>query len=107
MSSDLLRYSLVSGVTRRLLRGLADLEDRAQIMSAHIETSAEVQARRADAIGAVAGRAMQDAALLSQMEQQLAQTVPMASGRLALIADSAALALAEVVHDAAYRLRRC
>lgn len=103
--SDLQPYA------RRLARGsgsmLAAIETRATLKRMQIAQEAAIHADMADAIGAVAGRAMQDVALLSQMEQQLAQTVPMASGRLALIADSAALSLAEVVHDAAYRLRRC
>jgi hypothetical protein len=92
---------------RRAGQELARLDRQTDYSVAKIEAAAEVQARRADAIGAVAGRALQDVALLSQMEQQLAQTVPMASGRLAVIADSAALALADVVQDSAYRLRRC
>jgi hypothetical protein len=49
---------------------------------------------------------MQDAALLSSLEQQLALSVPAASGRLAAIADVAAFALTEVVADTPSMLRR-
>ncbi len=106
MSSDLLRYSSAPGPSRRVARDLARLDDQAQLTGAQIEAAAEIQARKADAVGAVAGRALQDVALLSQMEQQLAQTVPLASGRLAAIADTAALAMTQIVSETVCRLRR-
>ncbi len=106
MSSDLLRYAPGTGLSRRVWRGLIDLEDEAQVTTAAIEAAGELQARKTDALGATAGRAMQNIALLSQMEQQLAQTVPLASGRLAAVADLAALALTQIVTDTSCRLRR-
>lgn len=106
MSSDLIRYTSPGLVSRRVSRGLARLDDHAVLGNAEIQTAAGLQAAKADALCAVAGRAMQDVALLSQMEQQLAQTVPLASGRLAAIADAAALSLTGIVADTASRLRR-
>lgn len=107
MSSDLVRSSSPGTLSWRVSRGLARLEDHSLLGRAEIETAASLQAAKADALGAVAGRAMQDVALLSQMEQQLAQTVPLASGRLAAIADAAALSMTGIVADTACRLRRC
>lgn len=71
-----------------------------------IENVAEVQAVIADAVTFVGRQAMQDVAMLSQIETQLAQAVPHASGRLAAIADLTAIALSQVVADAAHDLRR-
>ena len=110
MSSDVTRYTprhAFDGVlSRRASRGLARLDDHSLLGNAQVDATAELQAHKADALGAVAGRAMQDVALLSQMEQQLAQTVPLASGRLAAIADTAALGLTDIVSQTAHRLRR-
>jgi hypothetical protein len=71
-----------------------------------VEAEAEVQVATVDAMSYVGRRAMQDVALVSQLEQQLALAVPMASGRLAAIADVTALALTDVVADTARKLRR-
>jgi hypothetical protein len=61
------------------------------------DARAEIEDAKVNAIAAVGMRAMQDVALLSQVEQSLAQTVPQASGRLATIADLAALSMADGV----------
>ncbi|WP_460827934.1 hypothetical protein, partial [Nostocoides australiense] len=71
-----------------------------------IQAKAEVEAAKVDGVSAVAAKAMQDVALLSQMEQSLAQAVPHASGRLATVADLAAISIAGVVADAARRIGR-
>lgn len=107
MSSALVHQAATTLLSRHVSRGLTRLEDHALLGRAQIEAVASIQAAKADALGAVAGRALQDVALLSQMEQQLAQTVPLASGRLAAIADVAAISLTSVVTDTACRLRRC
>jgi hypothetical protein len=69
------------------------IEARGDLRLAQIDTEAEVMAGKADAINYVGWRALQNVALLSQMEQQLAQAVTLASGRLAAIADMTALAM--------------
>jgi hypothetical protein len=76
-----------------------------RMATARIEAAADIQATRTDAIAYVARRGMQNVAMLSQLEQQLATLVPMASGRLAAIGDMAAVAIAEVVTDTARRVR--
>ncbi len=63
-------------------------------------------ASKVDAVTYVGKTAMLDAALLSQLEQTLAQTIPMASGRLATIGDITALAMSGIVADTAHRLHR-
>lgn len=47
---------------------------------ARIEATADIQATRTDAIAYVARRGMQNVGMTTQIEQQLAALVPMASG---------------------------
>lgn len=101
------RYGAVPATRgRRLDRAVGRVEERADICRALIDEEAETLAVKADALGYIGGRAMQTAALISQMEQQLSTAVPMASGRVASIADITALALSGLVADGAARLRR-
>jgi hypothetical protein len=88
---------------RRLLNGI---EVASRIDLARLEAAADFQTATADAVAHVGRCAMHDVALLSQVEQQLATAVPIASGRLAAIADLTAVALSEVVAETATRLRR-
>jgi hypothetical protein len=87
-------------------RTLARLETTTAVRLTHLDHAAEIQAATVAAVSYVGRRAMQDVALLSQVEQQLATAVPLASGRLAAIADLTAVALSEVVADTATKLRR-
>lgn len=87
-------------------RSIARIEANGSVRLVQLEMTAEIQAATADAVTYVGRRALQDVALLSSIEQQLALSVPAASGRLAAIADMTALALSEVVADTASKLRR-
>jgi hypothetical protein len=95
-----------SRLARQTGRALAEIDARTGMVLARIEAAAELQAAKAHAVAYVGRAAMQDVALLSQVEQQLAQAVPHASGRLAAIADLTAIALTEVVVDTAHRVGR-
>lgn len=108
--STLVPFSNHGPVTRRsesrqLSRELSTVNAQARLATARIEASADVQAVRTDAIAYVARRGLQNVGMLTQIEQQLAALVPMASGRLAAIGDMAAVAIAEVVTDTARRIR--
>jgi hypothetical protein len=74
---------------------------------ARLDQVAELAQGKTDAVAHVGGHAMQRVALLSQLEQQLAQTVPLASTRLQGIADLTTMGVGEVVVDTIARLRRC
>jgi hypothetical protein len=98
-----------SGMLRgvgRASRTVARIEASAGVQLARIEALAEIQAYTADEGHRVGRHAMQDVAMLSQVESQLAQAVPHASGRLAAIADLTAIALSEVVADTTRKLGR-
>jgi hypothetical protein len=91
---------------RRTGRALVRLSNETSYAVSVTDARAEIEEAKVNGIAAVGIRAMQDVALLSQVEQSLAQTVPQASGRLATIADLAALSMADVVANAARRIGR-
>ncbi|HSH61607.1 MAG TPA: hypothetical protein VK988_18555 [Acidimicrobiales bacterium] len=93
------RPSIRRAEARQLARTLGSLEAAVRLETAHIDAAAEVQGRRAHAIGRVARAGMHEVAIVSKVETCLATLVPLASGRLAAIGDIAALAVAEVVSD--------
>jgi hypothetical protein len=109
MNQDLSIYAgrdLSQRLARRAGRVIGQIDAEVSVGLARVEAAAELQAARAHAVAYVGRAAMQDVALLSQIEQQLAQAVPHASGRLAVIADLTAVALSEVVVDTARRIGR-
>lgn len=96
-----------SRLARQTGHALAQIEAGTTVGVARIEAAAELQAMKASAVAHVGRRGMQEIALLSQVETQLAQAVPHASGRLASIADLTAVAVSEVVLESARRIGRC
>ena len=107
--SELVRRapSVLSGREARVVsRDLARLDGHGRLELARVEQAANLQAARVRAVGYVNRRAMHEVAMLSQLEQQLASLVPMATGRLQAFVDLAALGLAEVVSDTVQRVQR-
>ena len=78
-------------------RALARLDTQTELGLARIDQAAELQAGRVGAVTYVAKRAMQEMALLSQVEVQLSTVVPMATSRLQALGDIAALEAADVI----------
>ncbi len=99
------RPSIRRTEARQLARTLGSLETDLRLETTQIDAAAEVQARRAQAIGRVARTGMHEVAIVSKVETCLATMVPLASGRLAAIGDMAALSIAEVVNDTSPQLR--
>jgi hypothetical protein len=87
-------------------RALSRLDDQTEVGIALIESQAELQATRVMAVSYVGKRAMHEVAMVSQLEQQLATLVPMATGRLQAIGDMVALSAADVVADTVRRVHR-
>lgn len=94
-------------LARQANRELAQIDARTNVGVARIEAVAALQATKASAVAHVGRRAMQEVALVSQIETQLATAVPHASGRLAAIADMTAVAMTDVVMETARRIGRC
>lgn len=112
MSMELSRYTprslaLSPSDARRVGRGLSRLEGQSSLDVARIDHVAELQIAKVEAVAQIGVRAQQSVALVTQMEQQLTQTVPLAASRLQAIGDLTALALAEVVADTTWKLKKC
>ncbi len=90
---------------RQTSRELGRIQAGTGLELARIESRAEIEATRASAVAYVGKRAMQEVTMVSQLEQQLGTLCPMAVSRLQAIGDLTAMAMAEVVVDAARRLR--
>ena len=99
-------HSIARRQSRYTGRALARLDGQTEIGIAEIESQAEIQATRVMAVGYVGKRAMHEVAMVSQLEQQLATLVPMATGRLQAIGDMVALSAADVVADTVRRVSR-
>jgi hypothetical protein len=93
-----------SGRFARPSRELSRLSQSMDLALARTSAATELELGRLDGLQQVAGRALQGVALVSQLEQQLAQLVPIAASRLQAIGDMHALASAEVVAQATRRL---
>lgn len=89
---------------RWVTKAIGQLNAGADLSLAKIETVAETQAIKVDAVRYVAGKVMHSVTMLSKLETQLALTCPEASGRLALIGDMASFALTDLVQQTAHRV---
>lgn len=89
---------------RALSRQLSELDRRVVVGLARLEQQAQLQANKAHAVGYVGQQALQAVAMVSQLEVQLGQTVPAAVTRLQGVADMTALAIAQVVADTSRKL---
>jgi ABC-type iron transport system FetAB permease component len=96
--------SVVGRQSRYASKALSRLDDRVTVGVAEIEAEAELQATRVMAVSYVGKRAMHEVAVVSQLEQQLATLVPMATSRLQAIGDMLALDMADVVGNTVRRL---
>ena len=91
--------------SRAVSRELSRLDAQGRVGMARIVQAADLQAERVAAVGYVGKRAMHEVAMLSQLEQQLAALVPMATARLQGLGDLSALAMADVVSDTVRRVK--
>jgi hypothetical protein len=85
---------------------MARIDGSASLDIARVEARADIQSAQVEAMAAVTQRGLQGVAFISQVEQQLAQAVPLAASRLQAIADLGALGISQVVMDTANKLRR-
>lgn len=92
--------------TWRVSKSLSRLAIETGMTIAYTEAKAEIDATVIHGIAYVGQMAMQDVALLTQMEQQLATAVPLAASRLQAIGDMATLGMADVVAGSPRRLGR-
>lgn len=106
MSNIELCHGSSRGLSRHVGRTLVRIDGNNSIRRAEVVAEADLMSDKIEAIGQVTGRALQTIALVSQMEQKLALSVPSASGRLAAIADASAITMTGLVAGAACTLKR-
>ena len=94
------------GLSRQTSRALNQLEDQSVVHLAAVRSQVNLQLAKVDGVAAVGQRALSATALTSQVEQSLAQIVPIAASRLQAVADLTTLTIADVVTDTASRLRQ-
>jgi hypothetical protein len=87
-------------------RALSRLEQQHLIRTARVRSEALVQEEKIEAVCGLGQRAQQGVALMTQLEQQLSQLVPMSASRLQAIGDLTTLSVSEVVADAVRQVRR-
>ncbi|MGA8726011.1 MAG: hypothetical protein WB565_13315 [Acidimicrobiales bacterium] len=95
-----LRTSLI-----RYDRSLERIDRQTDVQLALVQQQVETETAKVDGALRVAGKAAQGVAVLSQIEQQLTETVPTATSRVAFVVDRTVLEIGEMVTDACYRLR--
>ncbi len=83
---------------------VARLAATTELTTMEVNAAAVIEHVRLGAIDAVASRAMQGVAMVTQLEQQLTQTVPLAASRLQALGDMHALAVANEVASLSRRL---
>lgn len=83
---------------------MTKLAQNTELAAMEVNASAVIEHARLDAIDAIASRALQGVALVTQLEQQLSQTVPLAASRLQALGDMHALAVANEVASLTRRL---
>jgi hypothetical protein len=85
-------------------RELSRIVGGAELAVVRVAGRAAVESAKIEALQGIASQAMHGVALVSQLEQQLGQMVPIASSRLQALGDMHALASAEIVSSAPRRL---
>lgn len=92
-------------LSRQTARDLAAIDHSTEIMSARVAAAGEVQQARVDAVARTGAYAMQQVALLAQM-QQLALAAPAASGDLDFIKSMTMIGIGQVVADTSRAVNR-
>ena len=93
-------------LTRETARALAVVDHATEIRSSVIAAAGEIQQAKVDAIARTGAYAMQQAALVAQVQQQLALTAPAASGDLDVIKTMTVIGIGQAVADTARAVNR-
>jgi hypothetical protein len=102
-------HEILGGLKDRSVgRSLAHIDNQTTVELAKIEQVAELQVARLHGLTFVGSQAMHGVAMVSQLEGQLAQLIPLATTRLQGVADVYAFCVAQVVVDTLHRMSgRC
>lgn len=107
--TDLSPYHTTSPVPTgggRHVRAIGRQRLGAQLRASQVDLVTDVAIVKSENLTAATGQAMSDIVRIAQVQRQLEQLVPEASGRLAMLADRHALALGELVDELRRDLHR-
>ncbi|MFV3114248.1 hypothetical protein [Gordonia amicalis] len=100
------RPSYGGRLARQTTRNLAAIDCNTDITSARISATAEIQQVKVDAVARTGAYAMQQAALVAQVQQQLALAAPAASGDLDFIKTMTVMGVGQIVADTCRAVNR-
>lgn len=93
-------------LARQTARDLAAIDHGADITTARIAAAGEIQQVKVDAVARTGAYAMQQVALVAQMQQQLALAAPAASGDLDFIKTMTVVGVGQIVADTSRAVNR-
>ncbi|MBX4170321.1 hypothetical protein K3M35_16925 [Rhodococcus sp. DMU2021] len=86
-------------LARRTAHELAAIEHAAQVRTAVVASAGEIQQAKIDAVAQTGAYAMQQAALVAQVQQQLALAAPAAAGDLDFLKTMTVMGIGQIVAD--------
>lgn len=93
-------------LARQTARALAAIDHGTDITTAQIAAAGEVQQVKVDTVARTGAYAMQQVALVAQMQQQLALAAPAASGDLDFIKTMTVMGVGQIVADTSRAVNR-
>lgn len=93
-------------LTRQVHREVAVIEANLAVRQSAVDAAGELQRAKLGAIASTGGYAMQQAAIVSQMQQQLALACPSSSGDLDVLKTLTVMGMGQVVVDTASKVNR-
>ncbi len=105
--SLLIPLSAIDGrLARQTSRQIAAINQAVDVNRAAIAAAADIQQEKVDAVARTGGYAMQQAALVSNMQQQLALAAPASSGDLDYLKTLTMMGIGQIVTDTARQVNR-
>ncbi|MFL6137360.1 MAG: hypothetical protein ACJ74O_06105 [Frankiaceae bacterium] len=92
---------------RRTGRAISRVRSGGAVRLARVDTEVDIAVGKMDGLTLATGQGLGAVGRVAQAEQQLVQLAPLASGRLAYLADRHMLAVGDVLDDLRRDLRRC
>ena len=93
-------------LSRQTASDLAMIDHSTEIRSTRVAAAGELQQARIDAVARTGAYALQQVALVSQMQQQLALAAPAASGDLDFIKTMTVVGIGQIVADTSRAVNR-
>ncbi|MBN7550305.1 hypothetical protein DDJ91_12575 [Mycobacteroides abscessus] len=93
-------------MNRRVHREVALIEANLAVRQTAVDAAGELQRAKLGAIASAGGYAIQQAAIVSQIQQQLALACPTASGDLDVLKTLTVMGMGQVVVDTAAKVNR-